>query len=301
MTFDFLNSPLGFFIASSIVIFILFLSFRFLSRRLFFPGQRIGAPEVPPAGGGEIIRKAEEEALRITEDSHKQASEILQHATALNDRVEKELTHALEERIRTETARLSELTQRLVGQFESSFSETKIYLAGEIQKMSSVYAGKVREDVDKILHELEDEAKKNRDAVIRSLEEIRVETQQEIASYIEIRKNYSSELQKMYASIVQESRGGIDGFLRKLDEEIQSRDKTLADLFRELTSAAEKEVAEYKASRFQRVDDAIFRIVMFVSREVLGKTLSPEDHQELIIRALEDAKREGFFTVENKK
>lgn len=64
----------------------------------------------------------------------------------------------------------------------------------------------------------------------------------------------------------------------------------------QLTSAeANRQVEEYKNSRLKLVDDQIKKVVEKTSRDILGKTLSLEDHEQLIKNALEQAKKEGVF------
>lgn len=64
----------------------------------------------------------------------------------------------------------------------------------------------------------------------------------------------------------------------------------------QLTSAeANRQVEEYKNSRLKLIDDEIKKVVEKTSRDILGKTLSLEDHEQLIKNALEQAKKEGVF------
>jgi hypothetical protein len=55
----------------------------------------------------------------------------------------------------------------------------------------------------------------------------------------------------------------------------------------------EKELEKYKEVKLKEIDGAIYHILADVTRNVLGKALSLEDHQELVMSSLEEARRQG--------
>jgi hypothetical protein len=57
----------------------------------------------------------------------------------------------------------------------------------------------------------------------------------------------------------------------------------------------EKELEVYKAERLKKVDEKIFEILKDASTKAIGKSLSLEDHEDVVIKALEDAKRENVL------
>lgn len=62
-----------------------------------------------------------------------------------------------------------------------------------------------------------------------------------------------------------------------------------------LTQEAAADIDAYKKGELRKVETAIYRVISLVAKEVVGKALSLEDHDELVKRALEEAKKEGFF------
>jgi hypothetical protein len=54
----------------------------------------------------------------------------------------------------------------------------------------------------------------------------------------------------------------------------------------------EEELAVYKAERMKKVDEKIFEILRDVAAKAIGKALSLEDHEDIVVKALEDAKKE---------
>jgi hypothetical protein len=55
------------------------------------------------------------------------------------------------------------------------------------------------------------------------------------------------------------------------------------------------EVEKARDERLQKLGEEIFNILTSVSLRVLGKSLSVSDHEQLILEALEKAKKEGVF------
>ena len=63
-------------------------------------------------------------------------------------------------------------------------------------------------------------------------------------------------------------------------------------------SLARKEIDQYRADQIKKINDGIYSIIQRVTESVLGKAISLSQHEELIINALEKAKKEGVFSDE---
>lgn len=59
--------------------------------------------------------------------------------------------------------------------------------------------------------------------------------------------------------------------------------------------AIQKDLDEYKKQQLERIESNIYEILARASESVIGQAVSFDLHQELIIKALEQAKREGVF------
>lgn len=59
---------------------------------------------------------------------------------------------------------------------------------------------------------------------------------------------------------------------------------------------AEKEVADYKEVKLKQVDEQIRDIVFRAAREVIGRSISFSEHEDLVNKALERAKSDKIFT-----
>lgn len=58
-----------------------------------------------------------------------------------------------------------------------------------------------------------------------------------------------------------------------------------------------QEIEQYKAQKIQEINLATNQVIHQITEEVLGKAIPLEDHQKLILDALEKAKTEGLFSA----
>lgn len=57
----------------------------------------------------------------------------------------------------------------------------------------------------------------------------------------------------------------------------------------------ETEIKDYREKSFQKIDDDMYKILLSVSKTVIGKALTLEEQEELIINALNQAKKENMI------
>ncbi|MBI3341554.1 hypothetical protein HY024_00365, partial [Candidatus Curtissbacteria bacterium] len=58
---------------------------------------------------------------------------------------------------------------------------------------------------------------------------------------------------------------------------------------------AQGEIETYKKNQMEGIDEEVREIVAKVAPDVLGKSINFDDHEDLVWKALEKAKREGLF------
>jgi len=81
----------------------------------------------------------------------------------------------------------------------------------------------------------------------------------------------------------------------QLGEETQKSMEEAKRLVTEAYQKAEAEVEEYRNERLRNIDESIVMILKEVARKVLAKEISQEEHEKLVLKALEEAKRQGVF------
>lgn len=120
-----------------------------------------------------------------------------------------------------------------------------------------------------------------------------------IRSYNEAIKSTEVKAAQMIQSIPQDIKitliSVIDSFRVSLTDEIKraqsDANKVITEAYKEAIQGAEK----YKEERMKEVDASILKIVKEVTEKVLGKSLNVEEHEKLVHKALEEAKRQKVF------
>lgn len=110
---------------------------------------------------------------------------------------------------------------------------------------------------------------------------------------------YGKTLEKQSLDSQSSLKATVDKMILDLSAFVKTQEQSFITRNQEqiqVTSAeANRQVEEYKNSKLKLVDEQVKKIVEKTSRDILGKTLSLEDHEQLIKNALEQAKKEGVF------
>ena len=80
-----------------------------------------------------------------------------------------------------------------------------------------------------------------------------------------------------------------------LTQEVAKAQETTRKAILQSIQTIEKEMEAYKKARIQKVDENVFEILRQVTQRVIGRALSPQDHEDLVIKSLEEAKKENVF------
>lgn len=105
-------------------------------------------------------------------------------------------------------------------------------------------------------------------------------------------KKVTDDHEEKLKQIATNSISGFQNVTNELEIELQ---KQIREFRQEVLANIEKEVQEYKEAKMRRVDQASVILVQRVSQEVLNKSLTVIDHENLVIRSLDKAKKEGIF------
>lgn len=87
----------------------------------------------------------------------------------------------------------------------------------------------------------------------------------------------------------------IDAVRASLSLEIQKAQQETRQMLAASYKKMEEEVEAHKKERLKKIDEKIFEILKIVATRAIGKSLSFEDHEDVVIKALEDAKRENVL------
>lgn len=114
-----------------------------------------------------------------------------------------------------------------------------------------------------------------------------------------ISEAYGSEIQKIASEIAiqfkNEALLEISRFKSELEEKVVITESAAEKVLAEQYDEVKAEIERYKASKIAQIDSTAREILIQVTKSVLGKSLDLRAHEELVIKSLEDAKRQNLF------
>jgi hypothetical protein len=88
----------------------------------------------------------------------------------------------------------------------------------------------------------------------------------------------------------------IKNFTRSMEELTVASEKLVKKKIDTDYLSVKREIESYKAEELKKIDQEIYKLLEKVSKLVLGKALSLSEHEDLIEKSLERAKKEGVFS-----
>lgn len=201
------------------------------------------------------------------------------------------LSHQESERLRSEAERKA---QSII---ENANTEAVKIIAGANEKSSKLF-----ESTQNLINQSEAGFKKNLlEFIAKHTSELERVSGELLKSYRSLgdasKESFSKILEGAAKIMVESTRDSSSEFQKFLKEEIEKYRKDTDERITAWHKEAREEIEGYKKSAKDKIDESIYRIITLVSKEVLGRALDLEDHQKLILEALEGAKKEGFFKV----
>jgi F0F1-type ATP synthase membrane subunit b/b' len=121
-----------------------------------------------------------------------------------------------------------------------------------------------------------------------------VETYEHMAE--QAQEEYLATLHTASQSMAKDAKQTLGMFESYLKDQTVGYTESMEKKIEELRNEANAYVDDYKKNKLQRVDNAIEEIIVMVAKNVIGRSISIKEHNELVLRALSEAKKEGFFS-----
>ena len=102
----------------------------------------------------------------------------------------------------------------------------------------------------------------------------------------------SSDIQK---NVLIEIKNLLENFKTELKLSNEELQKSFSQKYQSELEQANRQIEDYKKYVNSNIDRKAKDILKDFSIQVLGKVISPEDHEDLIIKALEEAKKKNVF------
>ncbi len=122
--------------------------------------------------------------------------------------------------------------------------------------------------------------------------------------YVETYEHMAEQAQEEYLSTLHEAsqvmagdaKRTLDMFETFLKDQTIGYKQQMEKKIEDLRNNVNEQVNEYKKEKLKRIDKSINEIIISVAKIVIGHSLNVKEHNELVLKALEEAKKEGFFS-----
>lgn len=106
---------------------------------------------------------------------------------------------------------------------------------------------------------------------------------------------YKSQLSDIRSEFLSEARSAVEDFEKLIRQDMNSVRSQVSNAVAASEKAAEAEIQEFKRAKIEEVSKMTQGIIEKVAQEALGRSLTREDHRDLIMKALERAKSEDVL------
>jgi F0F1-type ATP synthase membrane subunit b/b' len=161
--------------------------------------------------------------------------------------------------------------------------------ANEILASSKAYEDTSNAALKEKLTQLE----KDQEAVFASASQEMKTAYQDLLS--QIQEQDMNALKSMTKDIQEDVLSDFKEFRETLEKQTINSEKVVKEKIDEEYLAIEKELQDYKRQKYQKIDEDIYKILYRVSEMVLSQGISFDTHKQLVLEALETAKKEQVF------
>ncbi len=110
---------------------------------------------------------------------------------------------------------------------------------------------------------------------------------------------YGEEIQKIAAEIAVEFKNEavveLARFKKELEDKIVAVEGAAEKVLEAEYEEIKRDIENYKASKIAQIDSTAHDVLIDVTKKVLGKSIDMRAHEDLVVQALEDAKRQNIF------
>jgi hypothetical protein len=152
-------------------------------------------------------------------------------------------------------------------------------------------ATEVNNDSSAKLQQAVDEMVKNqKDALTSASSSILTTHKNEVT---ELNKHILEVAGKVYKDIEVNSRTDMQAFLEVIKKQTFEAENYAQQRIKEEYEKLEKDVALKREQKIKKLDENIYKILTNISKDIIGKALDLSSQEELIIKSLNQAKKEG--------
>lgn len=202
----------------------------------------------------------------------------------VSDSFQKELEYLIKQEMQKNLAEIKkrslDFLEKIIKESESSMLETRRTISLEEEKIKKEML-KISKSAAEIKNRFAQEVQKNISALT-------VEINKELA-------NLSGAGQSAEKTIMEEAKRRASELSRDISGEMSKIYKSAEETMVQIIKDAQKEIENYKQEKMKEIDQKIYKTLIEISRNVIGKAIDFSTHEELIIQALNQAKKDGLL------
>ena len=107
--------------------------------------------------------------------------------------------------------------------------------------------------------------------------------------------NYNFNSQKLTENLNLELKKRVDQLTTIVAEQSEESKKVFSSEIQKDLVLIKKDLVNYSKGKFAQVDAKAYQIISETAKNTVGKVINMVDHQELVMQALDEAKKDKFF------
>ncbi len=107
--------------------------------------------------------------------------------------------------------------------------------------------------------------------------------------------NYNLNSQKLTENLNLELKKRIEELTKIVGQQSEESKKIFNSELQKDLVLIKKDLANYSKGKFAEVDAKVYQIISETAKNTVGKVINMVDHQELVMQALDEAKKDKFF------
>jgi F0F1-type ATP synthase membrane subunit b/b' len=107
--------------------------------------------------------------------------------------------------------------------------------------------------------------------------------------------NLQTHLQQNIAQVDQSISDVITEGVNKISTSISVSQQQAIQVLEQQKNKADQEIEIYKQEKIRQIDEKIFDVISRVTQDFVEKSLNPKEHEEVVYKSLEKAKKDNLF------
>jgi len=189
----------------------------------------------------------------------------------------------------------------------NKLKEEKARLTAEAQRAAQEMLEKAQKEGEQLINQAHQKAAEiiknteilstdSKNKMLSALEEVsRVNTENFKKTLSDAKNDIATVLAKVSTDLASSALTEVATFRGTLQKDLISTQAALSAAVNEGYKKIEEEMAKYRQVRLSQVDETIFEILREVTQKIIGRVVSFEEHEELVKKSLEEAKRQNIF------